>query len=176
MANWALVENNDIVELRDFLPNNWRNISNLKASEDDIEFLNSLNWYAVTKNYESYDANLYREVGYDYALNGNEVVETIKLVEKEVQSTPVYEPQVLDFETLKISFLYQLREERNIRLKDSDWTQLSDVQNSFDENTKNQWTLYRQNLRDLPQEYADNEIVNLFDVVWPNFDTLTIQE
>jgi hypothetical protein len=174
MANWAYVQDNVVNEIRDFLPKTWRNISNLRASENDIEFLNNLNWYSVSKNYEPFDSSLYRENGYDYSFDGKKVIETIRLVEKEIEVEAV--PEILDFETLKNLFMSDLRVERNNRLKDSDWSQLYDIQNSFDEISKNKWAVYRQELRDLPQQYEDTEIIDLNEVVWPNFNTSLIQE
>jgi hypothetical protein len=60
-----------------------------------------------------------------------------------------------------------LRGKRNELLANSDWTQLQDVQNSFDETTKNKWVVYRQALRDIIEEYSENEIVNIAQVNWP---------
>ncbi len=43
-----------------------------------------------------------------------------------------------------------LRKERNKRLLESDWTQVSDYNNGLSLEKKNEWALYRQELRDLP--------------------------
>lgn len=51
-----------------------------------------------------------------------------------------------------------LRGERNQRLANSDWTQLSDVSVDVDE-----WRLYRQALRDLPANTVDPE-----NPIWPS--------
>lgn len=61
----------------------------------------------------------------------------------------------------------QIREQRNQLLKDSDWTQISDYDLGIE--NKEQWALYRQELRDLP----DNQL-NPFDIQWPDIpqDTL----
>ncbi len=57
----------------------------------------------------------------------------------------------------------QIRKIRDIRLKNTDWTQaidspLSDVK-------KTEWATYRQSLRDLPSQYSDSD--NFDDVVFP---------
>ena len=52
-------------------------------------------------------------------------------------------------------------------LGDSDWSQLQDVQNLFDESTKNKWIIYRQALRNIVEEYSENEIVDIAQVNWP---------
>lgn len=56
----------------------------------------------------------------------------------------------------------QLRKERNRRLQESDWTQLGDVKNSMPAEISRIWTLYRQHLRDLP-----NNTLDPFNPVWP---------
>lgn len=56
----------------------------------------------------------------------------------------------------------QLRKERNRRLQESDWTQLEDVKKSMPAEISRIWTLYRQHLRDLP-----NNTLDPFNPVWP---------
>jgi len=51
----------------------------------------------------------------------------------------------------------EIREIRNELLKDCDWTQLGDIQNVI----KNNWQLYRQQLRDVTNQS------NPFSIVWP---------
>jgi hypothetical protein len=54
----------------------------------------------------------------------------------------------------------QLRAERNRRLTACDWTQVAD--SPLDDASDNQWRVYRQALRDLPQTQDDPA-----NVVWP---------
>ena len=56
-----------------------------------------------------------------------------------------------------------LREERDGRLFRSDWTQLSDA--PLTESKKQEWSVYRQELRDLPQTYPN--LTSLEEVIWP---------
>jgi len=68
----------------------------------------------------------------------------------------------------KIKFAENLlRSERNILLKNSDWTQLPDCQLTNDKKTE--WATYRQTLRDLPSTASPNldEKGNLTGVEWP---------
>jgi len=54
----------------------------------------------------------------------------------------------------------QVRSERDQALKDSDWRALKDVVLS------NAWKLYRQSLRDLPQDHAEaNDAADSFPVM-----------
>ena len=54
----------------------------------------------------------------------------------------------------------QVRDERNILLADCDWTQASD--SSLSAGTKESWIIYRQELRDIPENNADP-----FNISWP---------
>jgi hypothetical protein len=160
MAKWAYTENNEVVGQYDLLPKNWRNISGLNLSINDLPFLKSVGWYPVTKQNETWNDLTHYVSGYNYEIRENDVLESIILTKR--QPEPVEE-----FSTLKYRFIEQLRGKRNELLANSDWTQLQDVQNSFDETTKNKWVVYRQALRDIIEEYSENEIVNIAQVNWP---------
>lgn len=51
--------------------------------------------------------------------------------------------------------LERMRFERDIKLMDTDWTQLKDVQDQMPQEIRDRWMRYRQALRDMPQIYAD---------------------
>lgn len=53
------------------------------------------------------------------------------------------------------SEIEKLRFERDIRLMETDWTQLKDVQDHMTQELRDRWIRYRQALRDMPQIYAD---------------------
>lgn len=53
-----------------------------------------------------------------------------------------------------------IRAEQTEKLRKSDWTQISDV--PMTEQKRSDWQIYRQSLRDVPQDF-----VNPGDVVWP---------
>jgi len=163
MANWAYVENDEIKGQYDLLPKNWKNVSGLNLAADDLPFLKSIGWYPVTKKSESYNDSTHYVSGYDYEVREDDVLESIVLSERQP------EPQE-EFSTLKYRFIEQLRNKRNELLKDSDWTQLQDVQNSFDESTKNKWVVYRQALRDIVEQYSENEVINIAEVNWPSLE------
>ena len=59
--------------------------------------------------------------------------------------------------------LEDLRETRNKLLAESDWTRMDD--NGLDDDDRELWAIYRQELRDLPT--ALDGIESLDDVVWP---------
>ena len=111
------------------------------------------------------DSIEYYVSGYEYELRENDVLESIILAERQPEPVP-------DYSTLKNEFIIELRKQRNQKLLESDWTQLVDVQNLFDETTnettKNQWAIYRQKLRDITEVYLENEIVDINNVNWPS--------
>jgi hypothetical protein len=164
MANWAHVENNEITEVHDVLPKNWKNVSGLDLVQHDIDFLKSLGWYPVV-NTESYDSTVYKITGYSYTFD-NDTVTAHPTVEEIIT--------VDNFGGNKARFIQQLREKRNELLIRSDWTQLLDIQNSFSKQEKYNWQMYRQKLRDLPDQYKNNEIVDIDLVVWPTLQPVAI--
>lgn len=158
MANWAYVENNIVQELYSDLPKSWRNISGLNLSEDNTVFLNSIGWYKVIKEYQDYDTTAFDIAGYNYSFQRDKVIESYNLILKPDPLTP---------EQIQENFLVELRRIRDIKLRDSDWTQLADVQVLFSDEQKNKWYNYRQELRDLPEQCIVNNISYLADVIWP---------
>lgn len=56
----------------------------------------------------------------------------------------------------------EIRRIRDKLLADSDWTQLPDAQSSMSAYTKEAWAIYRQSLRDIPEQESFPE-----NVVWP---------
>ncbi|MBD6945693.1 tail fiber assembly protein [Vibrio parahaemolyticus] len=54
----------------------------------------------------------------------------------------------------------QIRINRSVKLKETDWTQMTDAPLSDEQ--KSQFTFYRKALRDIPQTYDNPD-----DVVWP---------
>tara|TARA_Y100001956_G_C3944475_1_gene109996 strand:- start:138 stop:434 length:297 start_codon:yes stop_codon:yes gene_type:complete len=66
----------------------------------------------------------------------------------------VYEQAVID------NNWAQIRAKRDKLISETDWTQVADVQLS--EEKKSEFAAYRQELRDLPQTYANPD-----DVIWP---------
>ena len=59
--------------------------------------------------------------------------------------------------------LERLRQRRDPRLKISDWTQMPD--SPLSDEKKTEWATYRQQLRDLPSGYTDEN--EWTDIVWP---------
>lgn len=56
-------------------------------------------------------------------------------------------------------------QERNEKLSQSDWTRMDD--NGLDEEKREAWRIYRQQLRDLPQNISYNEDLYPVSIPWP---------
>lgn len=54
----------------------------------------------------------------------------------------------------------RIRERRNLRLRQNDWTQIADSQ--LIEAKRAEWATYRQALRDIPQDF-----ISVNDIIWP---------
>lgn len=157
MANWVYIENGEIVEYHDLLPKNWRHVSGLNMSANDLNFLKSLGWYKVIQNHELYDNNVYKLLGYNYTIEEDYVIETsnLELITQEEKDQAA--------QRNKNNFLTSLREQRNSLLASSDWTQVKDVVDCHSEEWNNSWKNYRQKLRDLPLSFCDNTN----EINWP---------
>ena len=156
MANWALVENGTIVTVCDSLPQNWRNISGFYHLEADTERLASLGWLPVIKQHQTYDPNWQIVMGQTHELHDGAVIETLILVDR----AP---PVIADRE----AFLRRLRKERDRLLIETDWTMLEDAKDNLGEELYRKYRDYRQLLRNLPEKYEGESILNMESVTWP---------
>ena len=84
------------------------------------------------------------------------------LVDKYIESRDIVAQLVLPFpEEIKSNIsMKSLRERRNQLLSETDWTRMDD--NGLDEDDREIWAIYRQELRDITEQYS-----SLDDVVWP---------
>lgn len=57
MATWAYIENGEIKDYCDALPDNWKNISNFFALSTEIELLKTLGWYFVIHPQYTYNSS-----------------------------------------------------------------------------------------------------------------------
>jgi hypothetical protein len=82
MANWAYVENGAVVEAHDLLPKNWRNISGLYLSADNLDFLKNLGWYKVTETAVDFNPRTHYISHNDYEVREHDVLEKPVVVAK----------------------------------------------------------------------------------------------
>lgn len=157
-VNYAYVENETILEKHYVLPENWRHVSGLRLLANDLSTLKSLGWYPVTNVEISYDPGTQYISDYTYELQPDVVTATPVISNRPPE-------QIITFEQRKAEFMYRLREERNYKLSATDWTRLDDVNLTTEQ--KETWATYRQQLRDLPQTYESNNVIDINQVVWP---------
>jgi hypothetical protein len=155
MANWAYIENNKIIEVFDDLPKNWRNISNLNASEGDLQFLKSLGWYPIGHN----------------SIDYNPATQDLRSLGVAFDGTTAYETWTVDaIPTIVLynNFITLLKTHRDKLLKESDFMCLSDLVQMNGPAWEQDVYQYRQQLRDLPDLYTNpNVVYNIANVVWP---------
>lgn len=155
MANWAVIENGNITETYDSLPKNWRNISNLHASEGDLNSLIQFGWYPIEHEQVNYDGNTQILEKSDTVIQDKKVIQ--KYTVRNISTDELYE-----------TFISNLRKTRNKLLENSDYMCLVDIVNSRNSQYLVDITTYRQQLRNLPDLYPNNgTIYDYFAIVWP---------
>ena len=136
------------------LPKSWGNVSNLCLSNGNDAYLKTLGWLPLV------------EINAIPTVNQRFDTDVVTVEEDRVILTH----RVIDMTEAEIterneSNLQYLREGRDQRLVDSDWTQVSDYPPaifSLSDSEKSQWATYRQALRDLPANTPDPA-----DPTWP---------
>lgn len=82
MYNWAVIKDNIITEYHYEVPENWRHISNLASSRDDLDFMRSVGWFPVQPLVVEFDPTTHEISGHDYRLSGDCVVAHPIIVER----------------------------------------------------------------------------------------------
>lgn len=120
-----------------------------------------------TNNLPSYDGAVRYKIPteqekYIPFLNGKDPTQIGKYINKNHELDSTSENFINDY---KRSFISEIIKMRDKKLSETDWTQMSD--NGMDDETRQSWRVYRQELRDLPQliEYDENYKPLPFD--WP---------
>jgi len=127
------------------------------------------------KHYIVYDANglilrtgVCAEQDFKFQANNDELVmegaandSTQMIIDGVVCEKP--EPEDLTNKELIAIIQSEIRARRNERLIKSDWTQSPD--SPLIDSKKEEWSIYRQALRDIPDAYSD--ATSLDDIIWP---------
>ena len=145
--DYIQVENGEVKGYPQPLPRNWADVSNFYLL-DDVQVL-SYGWYPVRfVPAEKTDNDVV--TGQSFVIEGNEVVQY-------EQIRPKTESEIQEELNSKWE---NIRNQRNLLLLESDWTQLADV--SLSDEKKEEWKLYRQSLRDITNFDSPDH------VIWPN--------
>ena len=83
--------------------------------------------------------------------------------QKFLDGTLAVKPELSDAEKTEAA-MAELQRIRQSLLGDSDWTQLPD--SPFTAEQRSEWQMYRQELRDLPEDFA--HVTSIDDVVFPD--------
>lgn len=124
MANFAYIENNQIQEVYDLLPNNWRNFSNFFALENDLEYLKTLSWYKIQKIIPDYNPQTQK---LDHArrwFENDTVYETEEVIDLEVEPIPepLTEEQLTEIKQNQVIAAWNdIRIHRDALMNSFDW-------------------------------------------------------
>lgn len=160
MANYVYIQNNEILEYHDQLPKVWKHVSGLDLLDNDESTLNNLGWYKVEPQFADYDPNEKYIKEYSYQIVDNKVHQ-VPVLDNVAPIDPAQEQVIFD------NLLNNIRVERDRLLAESDWTQCIDVQAIQTTEWKTAWALYRQQLRDIPNQCISGEI-NIRSIIWPS--------
>jgi hypothetical protein len=151
MQKYCYIENGEIVQINQDLPKVWKNVSNFYLLPDEI--VKTYGWLPLVVENENKPVF----VSSSYIIEENvikEVIVTRDKTEQEIEEETARE--------LEMGW-YQVRSQRDEKLKQSDLFVLIDKWELLTEERKQEIRIYRQALRDVPQNFETPE-----DVVWPN--------
>jgi len=136
---YAHVKEDGTVDYLGALPKKWGNISGLHLSDGNDEYLKTLGWLPLV------ETNVTPTYNQKFDTDVITVEEDRVLLIHRVRDMTVAEIADRD-----ASHMSHLREQRDQKLADSDWTQASDHSSPLSNDKKEEWETYRQILRDLP--------------------------
>jgi hypothetical protein len=143
---YAYVEDGVVKESNRVLPINWKNVSNFNLLDETA--LKLYGWFPYRFEPATIPSNCIGN-GSSFEITDDEVIET-QLYKEKSQS---------EIDSELNSLWYNIRERRTIKLKECDWTQLSD--SPLTPEKKEQWQTYRQSLRDITLQSDP------YNIVWP---------
>ena len=115
MANYALIENNQLVGLYDSLPETWKNISNLHVLSDEEVY--PFGWRKIIKPGPEYDPATQYIGTIDYYVLGDNVYERYQILE-------ILKPHQPSAEEIAYQVFMQweeVRKLRDVKMNDFQW-------------------------------------------------------
>ena len=134
------------------LPKSWGNVTGLPLSNGDDAYLKTIGWLPLVEP--------------NVTLGANQIIDTDVVTVEEDRVLLIHRARDMTAQEIADrdeSNMDNLREERDQKLIDSDWTQAPDHSSPLADVKKAEWTTYRQSLRNLPAT-AD---ISLWPDVWP---------
>lgn len=160
MANYAIVKDGAIIELQDYVPVNWNNITNFIVYENDEAQLKQFGWYKIVKRVPQFNSYTQRLSAPRHSIENDVVYEDYDV-------TQVISSNQEHYNEVQNNVLNQVRKARDKLLANSDWTQAVDIQQSKSPEWIDAWKTYRQNLRDLPQKLIQEPKNHIQQVYFP---------
>ena len=149
---YAHVKEDGSVDYLGVLPKKWGNVSGLHLSDGNDEYLKTLGWLPLV------ETNVTPTYNQKFDTDVITVEEDrVLLIHRAIDMT------IGERADRDESHMEGLREIRNRRLLDSDWTQASDHSSPLADDKNAEWATYRQSLRNLP---ATADMIAWPDV-WP---------
>jgi hypothetical protein len=134
------------------LPKSWGNVSNLHLSNGDDAYLKTLGWLPLVETNVTPSANQMFDTDV-VTVEEDRVLLTHRAKDMTAQ-------EIADRDEGQLA---NLREERDQKLIDSDWTQAPDYPVPLTDAKKAEWATYRQSLRNLPATVD----ISLWPDIWP---------
>ena len=134
------------------LPKSWGNVTGLHLSEGDDVYLKTIGWLPLVET--------------NVTLGANQMFDTDVVTVEEDRVLLVHRAKDMTAQEIADrdeGRMINLREGRDQKLLDSDWTQAADHSSPLADAKKAEWTTYRQSLRNLPAT-AD---ISLWRDIWP---------
>jgi hypothetical protein len=151
MSLYCYIDDEQNIGNPESLPENWKNISNFYVLPNEI--LKNYGWLPYVRVSDNKEI----VIGSSKEIINDRVVETFFTRDKT--------PQEIEQLTLQQNHQHaqnkweSIRSQRDELLKQSDIYVLVDRWNSMNEEKQQEWVVYRQQLRDLPQTYTDPDSV-----------------
>ena len=102
MYNWAVVAEDEIIEYHWGVPTNWRHISNLAASQNDLEFMKSVGWFPVIQQSVDFDSSTQEIYDFDYVIDQDHITALPKLRDRIINDDAVStQPAPVDLDYLQ---------------------------------------------------------------------------
>ena len=149
---YAHVKEDGSVDYLGALPKSWGNVTGLHLSEGDDVYLKTLGWLPL--------------IEINVTPSDNQIFDTDVVTVEENRVLLVHRSRDMTAQEIADrdeSNMANLREERNKKLLDSDWTQAPDHSSPLSDVKKAEWATHRQSLRNLPVTVD----MSLWPDVWP---------
>lgn len=157
---YAYVQDNKVVSVYSTLPLTWNNISAFDKLEGNLETLRAYGFYPIVEGEYNYNPLTQRLSGPTYIVNDFQVFESYTVADIPTEA----------LDTVKENYLKSIRSQRDSLLLQSDWALMPDVVALHDEQWVSDWTSYRQNLRNFPQQFENSNLAflpKIQSIEWP---------